>query len=275
MEGKLTLKQNVQYVFIDSGIGGLPYLRHLKELEPQSSCAYVADTKHFPYGEKTLEEVIEYTEDLVKKIIEKLKPSVIIIACNTMTVSALSHLRKKFDIPFVGTVPAIKPAALTSKNKKIAVLATERTVNDIYVQNLIEEFGADCKFFMRADSVLVSKIENTLLSGNAEDKKAGIRPAVEFFKSAGTDTAVLGCTHFLHLRDEFKSECEPDIKIVDSLDGVVNQALKISPPQKSKTDEKLNNIQKDIFYITSEKTEESEKKYSAYAELFNMTLGYF
>ena len=271
----MTLKQNVQYVFIDSGIGGLPYLRHLKELEPQSSCAYVADTKHFPYGEKTLEEVIEYTEDLVKKIIEKLKPSVIIIACNTMTVSALSHLRKKFEIPFVGTVPAIKPAALTSKNKKIAVLATERTVNDIYVQNLIEEFGVDCKFFMRADSVLVSKIENTLLSGNAEDKKAGIRPAVEFFKSAGTDTAVLGCTHFLHLRDEFKSECEPDIKIVDSLDGVVNQALKISPPKKSKTDEKLKNIQKDIFYITSEKTEESTKKYSAYAELFNMTLGYF
>ena len=188
-----------------------------------------------------------------------------------MTVSALSHLRKKFEIPFVGTVPAIKPAALTSKNKKIAVLATERTVNDIYVQNLIEEFGADCKFFMRADSVLVSKIENTLLSGSEEDKKAGIRPAVEFFKSAGTDTAVLGCTHFLHLRDEFKSECEPDIKIVDSLDGVINQALKISPPQKSKMD----NIQKDIFYITSEKTEESTKKYSAYAELFNMTLGYF
>ena len=264
----MTLKQNVQYVFIDSGIGGLPYLRHLKELEPQSSCAYVADTKHFPYGAKTLEEVIEYTEDLVK-------PSVIIIACNTMTVSALSHLRKKFEIPFVGTVPAIKPAALTSKNKKIAVLATERTVNDIYVQNLIDEFGADCKFFMRADSVLVSKIENTLLSGSEEDKKAGIRPAVEFFKSAGTDTAVLGCTHFLHLRDEFKSECEPDIKIVDSLDGVVNQALKISPPQKSKTDEKLKNIQKDIFYITSEKTEESTKKYSAYAELFNMTLVYF
>ena len=124
---------------------------------------------------------------------------------------------------------------------------------------------------MRADSVLVSKIENTLLSGSEEDKKAGIRPAVEFFKSAGTDTAVLGCTHFLHLRDEFKFECEPDIKIVDSLDGVVNQALKISPPKKSKTD----NIQKDIFYITSEKTEESTKKYSAYAELFNMTLGYF
>ena len=62
---------------------------------------------------------------------------------------------------------------------------------------------------------------------------------------------------------------------MDSLDGVVNQALKISPPQKSKTDKKLKNIQKDIFYITSEKTEESTKKYSAYAELFNMTLVYF
>ncbi|UTC68180.1 MULTISPECIES: glutamate racemase [unclassified Treponema] len=272
----MTKEKNIQYVFIDSGIGGLPYLRHLKEIEPQSSCAYVADTKHFPYGEKTLEEVIEYTQNLVKKIIEELRPSVIIIACNTMTVSALSHLREKFDIPFVGTVPAIKPAVLASKNKKIAVLATERTVNDIYVQNLIDEFGADCKFFMRADSVLVSKIENSLLSGSEEDKKAAIRPAVEFFKSAGTDTAVLGCTHFLHLRDEFKAVCEPDIRIVDSLDGVVNRALKISPPQKlKKENSKLKNIQKDIFYITSEKTEENTKKYSAYADLFGMVLGYF
>lgn len=258
-----------QYVFLDSGIGGLPYLKHLTDISPEASCSYVADIKHFPYGEKTLKEVIEFSSETVKKIIKVIDPKIIIIACNTISVAALSHLRKTFDIPFVGTVPAIKPAAAVSKNKKIAVLATERTVNDIYTQKLIEEFGAGCNFFMRADSTLVKKIEKELFASSQTEKEKALSPAVEFFKAVGADTAVLACTHFLHLREEFIKACSPDIGIVDSLDGVINQALKISPVN---LEYKTNG--KNKFYITAERNFKTEKKYSIYAENFNMQLEY-
>ncbi len=258
-----------QYVFLDSGIGGLPYLKRLTDFFPEASYAYVADIKHFPYGEKTLDEVIRFSSETVKKIIETVNPKIIVIACNTMSVSALPHLRASFRIPFVGTVPAIKPAAAVSKNKKIAVLATERTVNDIYTQKLIDEFGGNCHFFMRADSVLVKKIEEGILDSSETEKKKIIFPAIEFFKAAGADTAVLGCTHFLHLRDVFIQECAPRIKIIDSLDGVVNQVLKISP-----VDEAYKKKSKDKLYITARKNSEIEKKYFAYAHRFNMQLEY-
>lgn len=259
----------VQYAFLDSGIGGLPYYKRLTELCPEAACAYIADIKNFPYGEKTLDEVIALSKETVHKIIATINPQVIIVACNTISVSALSRLRKEFPVPFVGTVPAIKPAASISKNKKIAVLATERTVNDMYTQKLIEEFGVHCNFFMRADSILVKKIEENLLTASEPEKEKAVLPAMEFFRAAGVDTAVLGCTHFLHLRDIFVKMCSPDIQIVDSLDGVVNQALKISP---FRIEYKRNS--KNIFFITAEKNRSIENIYSVYAEIFNMQLEY-
>lgn len=259
----------VQYAFLDSGIGGLPYYKRLTELCPDAACAYIADVKHFPYGEKTLDEVIALSKETVRKIIAVIHPQVIIIACNTISVSALSSLRKEFPLPFVGTVPAIKPAASVSKNKKIAVLATERTVNDMYTQKLIEEFGGRCNFFMRADSVLVKKIEENVLTASDTEKQNAVLPAIEFFRAVGADTAVLGCTHFLHLRDVFIKMCAPGIQIVDSLDGVVNQALKISPFSVEYTTNSKN-----IFFITAEKNRSIENTYSAYANIFNMQLEY-
>ncbi len=258
--------QNIQYVFLDSGIGGIPYLKYLRQTEPNASCAYIADIEHFPYGEKKLDEVIRFSRRIVEKIICKFNPKVIIIACNTISVSSLACLRKEFDVPFVGTVPAIKPAASLSKNKKIALLATERTINDIYTQNLIEEFGAGCKFFMRADPRLIIRIEEDLPNASRSDKIKAVEPAIEFFRSTGADTAVLGCTHFLHLQDIFKTECFPDIRIVDSLDGVVKQALNISPLDKSYKSNTTCG-----FYVTLNNPA-VQKKYLAYTSFFNMQL---
>lgn len=259
----------VQYAFLDSGIGGIPYYKHLTELYPNASCAYVADVKHFPYGEKTLDQVISFSKETVQKIIEKVNPQVIIIACNTISVSALCALRSQFDIPFVGTVPAIKRAVKASTNKRIAVLATERTVNDIYTQKLIEEFGDGCVFFMRADSALVKKIEEDLLQATYTEKRNAILPAMDFFKAVRADTAVLACTHFLQLQDVFQKEAAPNITIVDSLEGVVNQALKISPFDSSY---RING--KNKFYINAEQTIENKKKYSVYADIFKMQMEY-
>ncbi len=260
----------MQYAFIDSGIGGLPYLRHLKELEPSASCAYIADIKHFPYGKKTLAEVIEYSESLVKKIIDKINPEVIVIACNTISVSALAHLRESFSVPFVGTVPAIKPASELTEENRIAILATERTINDIYTQNLMHEYGRNCEFFMRPDSELIQNIEEKLLNASEKERIKMIQDAVNYFKEKEVDTAVLACTHFLHLQKEFKKECEPEIKIADSLDGVARQAIRIMHSKKKKSfDEKNLEKSKDKLYITEKIDYE---KYLAYAKEFNLEL---
>ncbi len=261
-----TRRKIVQYAFIDSGIGGLPYLAHLKKVAPNASCSYIADIKNFPYGEKTLDEVISFSENLVRKIVDKINPDVIVIACNTISVSALSHLRKTFELPFVGTVPAIKPASEFTKQNRIAILATERTINDIYTQNLIKEYGNGAEFFMRPDSELIQNIEENFLEFSKEKRLSMIQPAVNFFKEKKVDTAVLACTHFLHLQEEFIEACSPDIKITDSLDGVVRQALRINKNKKNKTE---NKNEEDVLYITAEK--ESEK-YKAYAKKFKMKL---
>ena len=113
---------SVDFAFLDSGIGGIPYLLFLQEKQQNANCIYYADTKNFPYGQKSSEQIIENATIATQKIIEKWNPGAIILACNTISVTALEELRKRFpNVPFVGTVPAIKPAATISKTKKIGL----------------------------------------------------------------------------------------------------------------------------------------------------------
>ena len=214
-----------KYVFLDSGIGGLPYFRYFHKKAPQASAAYVADLEHFPYGEKTREEVIQYAIGVTEKIITRLNPAMIIIVCNTMSTAALDALRQRFSIPFIGTVPAVKVAAEVSVNKRIGIVATARTINDPYLDKLIESFADECVIEKRADAELVAKIENGLITASDEEKRKAVAPAIRQFKDAGVDTIVLACTHFLHLSETFTECAAPVIKVVDSLPGVVSHAL--------------------------------------------------
>ena len=111
---------SVDFAFIDSGTGGLPYMCYLNEKCPSASCIYVADAQNFPYGEKSTDEICTCVTQLCEKIISRFSPKVIVLACNTMSVTALSVLRSKFDVSFIGTVPAIKLASSITKNKKTA-----------------------------------------------------------------------------------------------------------------------------------------------------------
>ena len=226
------MMEKFQYVFLDSGIGGIPYLNYLLTRAKEASVLYVADSKHFPYGEKTESEVIFLTLEIVKKILETVSPEVVVLACNTMTVSALKVLRNTFDIPFIGTVPAIKPANLVTKNNRIGLISTERTAKDIYTQRLINEFLPNATVFVKAEAYLVDKIENGLAYKSEEKQFEEIKPIISFFEKENCDTLILGCTHFLHLRDSFikmGKKCTPQISIVDSLEGVVNHILELSP----------------------------------------------
>ena len=216
------------FVFIDSGLGGIPYMASLLQRSPQSKCIYIGDTANFPYGEKTHEQVISCVTSLVEKICEKFSPSVIVLACNTMSVNALEAVRSKFpEVKFVGTVPAIKLAASLSKNRRIGLLATHATCENPYNLELKNNFASDCTLINRADPELISYIEHYGFTASRKECLKAVTPAVDFFRKENCDVIILGCTHFLNFTDIFEEACDSSIKVVDSVDGVVRHALEI------------------------------------------------
>lgn len=281
----------VCYAFLDSGIGGLPYLRQLKTLAPGSPCVYVADTARFPYGEKPPGEIIASAVEVTKHIVERFRPEVIVVACNTISVSALDVLRERFPVAFVGTVPAIKKAAEISRNRRIGLLATERTVSHGYTQKLVEEFAGDCEIVRVAASSLIADIEDRLVTATDEEKVAAVRPFLSPFMDAGTDTVVLACTHFLHIGDVFKKTLGPDVTVVDSLDGVAHQALRVflrrmgnaahgvdsrastsvapDPPATPRT----AGQRRDTLFVTGTLSAAREERYRIYCGLYGLAWG--
>ncbi len=220
---------NADFAFLDSGTGGIPYLSHLKKKVPYASCVYLADTKNFPYGEKSPEEISECAAKSVSIIIEKWHPKAVVIACNTISVTALDMLRKRFTpVQFIGTVPAIKPAAKISKTGIIGLLATRATINHPYTKNLISEFAKKCRIASRADPELIAFIEKKYIYASAAEKFAALEPAVTFFKDSGCDVIVLACTHFLNIVNEIQTAAGSGIKVIDSREGVAKRALEIT-----------------------------------------------
>ena len=157
------MSEKIDFAFLDSGTGGIPYMLLLKEKSPGSRCVYLGDTVHFPYGEKSAEEVTSCASESIEKILDLWNPRLVVIACNTISVTALNQLREKFpDVPIVGTVPAIKLAAKVTENKKIGLLATNATVKHPYCKKLISDFAFGCEVFNRGDPDLISFIEHDL-----------------------------------------------------------------------------------------------------------------
>jgi glutamate racemase len=224
-----TKKLSCDFCFLDSGTGGLPYMDYLKALYPEYTCEYLADTENFPYGTKTKDEIITLAKASVNKAISLYNPKVIVLACNTMTVTALDSLRKTFNLPFVGTVPAIKLASKLSKNRRIGLLATKQTCNSPYTKKLIKDFADDCFIFNREDTELIDFIEKKYMQKKTSQKeiRKAIAPSVEYFLNSKVDVVILGCTHFVHLYDYFANALGKDVKLVDSREGVVNQAMRL------------------------------------------------
>ncbi len=283
------------FVFIDSGVGGIPYMMKLLEKKPDASCVYVADTANFPYGEKTHEQVVKCVLELVGKIRSQFSPKVIVVACNTMSVNALDALRSNYsDIQFVGTVPAIKLAASVSKKRRIGLLATKATCENPYNLELKEKFASDCVLVTRGDGELVSFIEHNAFTATREECLAAIKPAVDFFRKEDCDAVILGCTHFLNFTDIFEAACEPDIKVVDSVDGVVRHALEVlgsrfeflgekhvgdfkgvSPLRRRGSEQRSASVGKAFpsLYITGFRDTEEENQYNVLCSRFGIQFG--
>ena len=215
---------NRPILFIDSGIGGLPYCMDFLSKNPREEICYLADRQNFPYGTRSKEDLLSILITLTEKFLASVNPKIIVLACNTATVSALEPLRQRFaDIPFVGTVPAVKPAANASQTGKVCVLGTARTIEDPYNQNLLKDHEGACEIYGIAASELVEFVEQRFQTADENEKKEIVKKYADMCRAKNADTLVLGCTHFLYLLDEFKREAEPAIKVFDSLEGVTKR----------------------------------------------------
>ena len=211
-------------LFIDSGIGGLPYCADFLKRNPREEVCYLADRENFPYGQRNKDELSSILIALTEKLLKAADPKIIVLACNSATVSSIERLRQHFpDIPFVGTVPAIKPAANASKSGKVGVLGTARTIEDPYNQNLADECDKKCEIKGIAAPDLVEFVEERFDTADEKEKKEIVKKYIELFRAEGADSLVLGCTHFLFLLDEFQREAAPFIRIFNSLDGVTKR----------------------------------------------------
>ena len=155
-------------LMFDSGVGGLSILAPTRLLLPQASYVYAADNGGFPYGVRSEAEIAARVPALLGRLVERYHPRLVVIACNTASTIALAAVRAALDLPVVGTVPAIKPAAARSISRAIGVLGTDATVRQPYVDDLSARFAADCTV-LRHGSALLVELAEAKLRGEAAD----------------------------------------------------------------------------------------------------------
>ncbi|TVR68093.1 MAG: ribosome small subunit-dependent GTPase A [Spirochaetaceae bacterium] len=219
-------------LFLDSGVGGLVYLEEFRRRNRGVPCEYIADTAWFPYGERPPAEVRRRVLFLVEHWMQKSRleesplPGAVVIACNTASVVALEALRLRFPVPFVGVVPAVKPGAESTSTGHIALLATARTADDPYTDELVQRFARYCRVTRIGLPRLVEATERGFC-GTAEDVARVFREDALARMDSSVDTVVLACTHFVRHRDLFRKILGPGVRITDSLEGVVRRVESI------------------------------------------------
>jgi glutamate racemase len=211
-------------LFFDSGVGGLSVLAPTLRLLPNAPIVYVADSAGYPYGRRTEAEIASRVPALLGRLVERFQPRLAVIACNTASTIALDHARSALDLPVVGTVPAIKPAAELSKSRVIGVLGTEATVRQPYVETLAARFAADCTIIRHGAPDLVDLAESKLAGDeiSAEAVRAAAQPMFDAREGDRIDTVVLACTHFPLVEEELRAAF-PGIAFVDGGDGIARR----------------------------------------------------
>jgi glutamate racemase len=216
--------ENAPILFFDSGVGGLSVHRPTRALLPNAPFVYAADPAGFPYGKRTEAEIASRVPALLGRLVERFHPRIAVIACNTASTIALEHVRSALDLPVVGTVPAIKPAAETSKTRVIGVLGTQATVRQPYVDDLAARFASDCTIIRHGSPELVELAEAKLAGEEVSvaDVRAAAQPMFDVPGGERIDTVVLACTHFPLLDTELRSAF-PHVTYVDGGPGIARR----------------------------------------------------
>ena len=213
----------------DSGLGGLTVFREVKAERPDARFVYLADDAGFPYGDLVEEKLVARVTDVVGKAIVEHKPDMVVVACNTASTLALAQLRARFSVPFVGTVPAIKPACAQSKSKRIAVLGTQATVGREYTRTLIREFAAGCDVHLIGSSRLAAYAESELAGEAVDDAaiKAEIAGCFVDSNARRTDTIVLACTHYPLLIERFQTNAPWPVDWLDPAPAIARRVANL------------------------------------------------
>lgn len=219
-------------LFFDSGVGGLSVLAPTRQLLPTAPVVYAADTAGYPYGTRSEADIASRVPALLGRLVERFQPRLVVIACNTACTIALDQVRAALDLPVVGTVPAIKPAAEATKTKVIGVLGTEATIRQPYVDDLAARFAGDCTVVRHGSADLVELAEAKLAGKpvSVDDVRAAALPLFEQPGAKGMDTIVLACTHFPLLGDEL-DRAFPGLRWVDGGAGIARRVQYLSREQ--------------------------------------------
>jgi glutamate racemase len=225
----------------DSGLGGLTVLREIVAARPDAHYVYVADDAFFPYGHHGEDEIIARVVPLVGELIAAHKPDLVVIACNTASTLVMSHLRAAYEVPFVGTVPAIKPACAQSRTKRVSVLGTNGTVQREYTRALIRDFAQDCEVTLVGSAKLASLAESALSGKAVSDEAIAAEIAPCFVgeaadKSGRTDTIVLACTHYPLLLDRLTRLAPWPVDWIDPAPAIARRVSDLLGPPGKETD---------------------------------------
>lgn len=208
----------------DSGIGGTSIWKEIAKLLPNEETIYLADSKNAPYGNKSSEAILALSIKNTELLLE-LGAKIIVVACNTATTNAIATLRARYQVPFIGIEPAIKPAALQTRTNTVGVLATKGTLTSALFHNTSKLHAAGIKVIEQEGKGLVKLIE----SGEAESKEMEVllRDLVQPMVDQGIDCLVLGCTHYPYLIPLLKKVLPANVQIIDSGFAVAKQTKAI------------------------------------------------
>jgi glutamate racemase len=225
---------------LDSGIGGLSVVSEIRAQLPEADVTYVADNAAFPYGNLADATVVERCERITQALLRTAAPSAVVIACNTATTVALPSLRARFDVPFVGCVPAIKLAAKVSKTRVFGLLATPATVRREYLRELIERFAADCAVITHGSVRLAALAERRFrgLAVEPDAVREELTALLSAPRGAALDTIVLGCTHYRFLLSELQAQAPAELAWIDPAAAVARRVrtfLSALPPEEPRT----------------------------------------
>ena len=219
-------------LFFDSGVGGLSVLGPTRKLLPTAPIVYAADSAGFPYGTKSEAEIASRVPALLGRLVERFQPRLVVIACNTACTIALDQVRAALDLPVVGTVPAIKPAAESTKSDVIGVLGTEATIRQPYVDDLAVRFASQCTVLRYGSPELVALAEAKLAGEpvSVDQVHEAASPLFKQDRGGEIDTVVLACTHFPLLADEL-DQAFPGLSWVDGGAGIARRIAHLTREQ--------------------------------------------
>lgn len=216
-------------LIFDSGVGGLSVAAEIRKVLPKLAMDYVADDEFRPYGNKSTAQLRARLPGLIKTLSIMTQPDIIVIACNTASTTALADIRRAADVPVVGVVPAIKPAALATRTGTLAVLGTPGTIAQPYVDELVSDFAGGKHVILQGSLDLVEIAEDKL-AGRGVDMariRAELAPLFAGKNGADIDAVVLACTHFPLLADELRAAATQTVQWIDSGEAIARRVAGI------------------------------------------------